>query len=1171
MFARPLIACVVLALIELVTVILQPFLLQRLLADPKPSIIAAAFVAGILHALCANHIMLIMRLVGVRLRSAMTALVCDKGLDQPAVAGVGGSAPPSSDPAVIIEVDLVHIFTLVENLNGMWFIPLQLVVSLMAAMYILGWQSVLAACGAALLIVPPLMVCLGFLSRRLRQVLVAKDARVSLIKEVLARIKHIKLYGWQAVFEDKIDEARASEMRAWGHVVVTNVCISFLSHLVPIVLVATSFATRVALGHDLSSGVVFPSLILFNIVNRALIMLPGLFMMYQGGIISYGRVREYLMAPGNREEFHDTPTPEADESYEIGMSQASYNIPGISNKTILHNCTLDAPRGKLTVIVGAVGSGKTTLLRAMVGDIQPQQGLVQASRQAAYSPQKPFLINGTIRENILFGLPFDPVWYGQVIAAVCLGPDFARLPDGDSTLLEGDGRSLSGGQQSKVALSRAVYSRKPLVVLDEPLASIDVETQRKLIEDVLGPSGLLHGRTRVITTSNKALIQAANSVYVIADGTITPNILPLEVPESHGPLENPQSLAILALGSTAGIEYPEPDVESLLQHKINPSVGDNLADISAESVKLRTYMAYLGAAKFWGWPLAIAIAIVNMFISVRAVYYLQQTSDEFERTGHSSKLINYAMFGVLGSLLAATFMLTAFFACIIPASRAVHSFLTSGILKSKFSFFDTTPAGAILNRFTNDINKIDSTVALGFSALSLFGPIVIMTVFVVIFNAIASLLYLGPLIIFYLSLQYYYRRACRQLRRLDSSARGPILNTSGEMSNGAPVILAYDQADFFKERARHFVDQHQRVWLPFVCINIWLQLRLQVIGSVIQALTASLLISLKTSPSTLGFVMSYVLQATGILGGFVQLIASLEADLTSWERIQRYAMNPPEEESDSGLSSLPSPPSPPLSPTWPADPTITFEKFSASYRPGGPLCLRDLNLTIAGGERIGIVGRTGAGKSSLVLALMQALDKEAVLAGGRITIDGRDILRGVSITELRRNISVIPQGPVAFTGCLRENLDPVGDKADEELRDAAARCRLAEMLRIDAGDDLLEYRISDGGSLLSAGQTQLLGIARAIIARRKIVVIDEATAAVDQETADLIQDVMRQAFQGSTIITIAHQMLSVIDHDRIMVMDGGSVVEFEKPEVLLRDSNSIFSRLAKESGLEPTT
>ncbi|KAH8897439.1 P-loop containing nucleoside triphosphate hydrolase protein [Thozetella sp. PMI_491] len=1121
---------------------------------------------------------MLVRLVGMRLRSALTARVCDKGMLAAGSIGTSGV-----EPSVLSEVDLVNIFRMVEVVNELWVMPLHTMLSLSALAYILGWQSVLAGLTAALLIVPLLILVVNIMAGRIALLMAAKDQRVSLVREVLAGVKHVKLYGWQAIFERKIDEMRALELKALGRVAFSNLSSNALSSLIPTIMVSVSFGAHIILTGSLTSSVIFPSLILFNGVSRWMEQLPRTAMTWKTGVVSYQRVQEFLTTNFHDQSLGPSSMHEAIDLAEFFMMGLAINVPEADgragpDKTLLRDVDFHAVLGNLTIITGPVGSGKTTLLRTIVGEIQPRGGMVQASGRLAYSSQRPFLINGSIRENILFGLPFDALWYQKVLDSVCLSPDLALLPDGDTTVLGGMGATLSGGQQSRVVLARAVYSRRPLVVLDDPLAAMDPSVQRQLVKNVLGTNGILKDCTRIVVTSNQALIQQASAIYAIENGTL--EMLPASLTEAgyeevafkstttvvteleHVGLDLPSygtlKSSTIPLVKTRSIEEPERDIESTPLLKSTQS-KDGRSSPTGGGVAFSTYLTYLSCAKLWGWPLVLGLAASCTLLEIRSVYYLQEVGEEFETTGHSAKLYFYILCRVIGSAFIGLFVLAGYFGCLIPTSRELHDKLTRGVLESQFGFFDTTPMGAIISRFTTDISRMDGPACSGFISLCSIGTSVLCSVLVVVSTSVSSVLYMAPLAMLYVYIQKFYLSAYRQLRRLDNKTRGPILNVANEMRVGYSVILAYQQAEFFSERARDLINEHLRVWAPFLCLDIWLQLRLYTLACVVQSLTATLLLAVGVPSSTLGLVMSFVLQITNLLGFLVQTSANLEADLTSLERISEYMGNTPEADNSDDLAPPPS---------WPSTPSVAVENFSAAYRRGGLLCLRDVNFCIPAGQRVAVVGRTGAGKSSLVLALMRAIDQAAVRPGSRILIDGVDIMTEVPLDKLRKKITVIPQEPVVFSGSIRDNLDPDGGRSEEELRNAVAASRLGEVLGLVPGDDPLDFKVTNAGSGLSTGQIQLLAITRAIVAKPALIIVDEATSAIDSKMATLITDVMRQAFKGITTITVAHQIWSVIDYDWILVLDRGSAIEFASPETLLKNPDSQFSRLVRDAGIE---
>lgn len=930
-------------------------------------------------------------------------------------------------------------------------------------------------------------------------VMQAKDSRIALVTQVIKQVKQVKLGAMHVLFQRKIDEKRSQELDKYKGIAFLNACMVFLVYVMPPALISITFGTAILLGHRLPSNVVFPALAFCFNITRAASLLPRLVMLYQGGQISFGRIKEFLLTSYD-EAVDLNQSGILDEGpVEFGMRGCDIGFPAFrdSPNVILQNCTMQATSNSLVVISGPVGCGKTTLIRTIIGEISPHVGQVWVHGRTAYASQVPFLICGTVRDNILFGLPFDGPFYHQVLDAVSLRSDLARLSEGDATMLGGTGVALSGGQKSRIALARAIYARREVVVLDDPLAAVDTKVRAHLIRRVLGPQGILKDSLRIVTTSSEALISYSDALYAIKDGALSPAERPQRVdhdaaeldPSSvFGGLENfdKTSKPLLDYGAiksnvSVSVTVPEPDSDIESAPLLPPATKTNQpTDVGGAPVSFDAYMRFLKLAKHGGWIIVLVTAGASKLLDILAVFFLKLSSDEFERQEHSFKLAYYSACALLGGVLSAIFVLVAYYICVIPASRSIHAELTQGVLEAKFAFFDMANLGQILNRFTNDINKVDSSVSAGFISLVALCVTASASILVIVAATPLSILYLVPIGGVYFAVQSYYLHACRQLRRLETLARGPILNIANEMRVGASVIKTFDQTTSFKEQARDVIDDHIRVWVPFISLGSWLMLRLQLLSrcvynrmfcftvtnlilySIVQLLSAVLLLWLRTPASTLGLVMNYMIQITSQFNAFVQMRATLEADMTSVERIWSYASNAPENQHDDEMVPLPS---------WPQNPSITFKSYEASYKSGDRPCLHGLTFTIKAGEHVAVVGRTGAGKSSLVLALLRALEHDPS-KGGSITIDGVDIGH-VNLSELRRRITLLPQEPTAFEGTVRFNLDPEGARTEEQLREALDICNMSQIFNIKPHQDPLDYYVSDLGyvELISTSRT----------------------------------------------------------------------------------------------------
>ncbi|UPK94177.1 hypothetical protein LCI18_005112 [Fusarium solani-melongenae] len=1052
--------------------------------------------------------------IGMRVRSRLTAAICDKAL----TASSDGDGY-GADLSVLVEVDLLNVFNLIEQMQALWLAPLEVLFSLGALIYILGWHSTLAGAATTCFLLPFLVYSLQNTIVKMSALMQARDARVAVVTEILDMIKPIKLCNWQGFFGRRIDAAREAELRTTARIAYINGFLAFLTSLTPTLLVTVSFGMSFFLGRNLTSDTVFPALALFANISRSVAVLPQVAMLYQAGTISYLRAREFLNC---REKMHLVPLggeEPADGCRGVRVTGADFDVPGNAGeaKPLLLNCNIRVPPRALVAISGPVGSGKTTLLRAILGEVEPRHGKVVVGGKVAYAPQDPFLINGTIRQNITFGLDFNAEWYSRVLDACALVADLSMMAGGDATFLGGTGAALSGGQKSRVALARVVYSKPEVAVLDDPFAAIDRNVQKQLISNLFGPDGLLKDCACVVSSSTPALTRTAQKVYLIdnlkikeveVDRSQSPALdsgpnqtrhdetlaMPVDSKQvmkfAYGAVHTISKDAGSNLAGTQGHQPLEQDTEcTALLGKGRP---DDVAPLSeTEAVGFGTYLDFFNSASSGGWVIALSLVMGTKIIDVVAVYYLRLMSEEVLPLSGKLRLLLFTTLSVSSALGSFLFVVLVFRLCLIPASSKIHRKLTEGVLGSKFVFIDTTPIGQIINRFTNDINKVDTPISGGLLKVTALAAMILIVVSVLGCAVPVSILIMVPVALIYYKIQAYYLYGYLQLRRWENNSRGPILNALNEMLLGQEVIRSCGRVRFFQDRARGSIDDH--------------------------ALAAGIMLYQGISPAALGMVMNYTMQITNLLTLMMQASATLEADMVSMQRLNQYSALPPEESESASTITPPS--------SWPATPVIKFRNYSARHRPGAPLCLRNLDVTIAAGERVAVVGRTGAGKSSLSLALLRAL--QCVEPGGHIEIDGIDIAL-IPRTELRRRIAVIPQDPVAFRGTLRENLDPIHDRHEDEIRAVVRECRLPEALGMATTADPLEYEIAKCGSNMSAGQTQLVAIARAMLARRKIIILDEATAAVDRQLDELIQSLLERDFQGSTIIAIAHKLESVV-------------------------------------------
>ncbi|KAG7125047.1 Metal resistance protein YCF1 like [Verticillium longisporum] len=865
----------------------------------------------------------------------------------------------------------------------------------------------------------------------------------------------------------------------------------------------------------------------------------------------------------------------------------------------------------------------------ILGDLWKINGQVEVHGTVAYVAQSPWILNATVKENIIFGYRYDSTFYEKTVKACALVDDFAQLPDGDETVVGERGISLSGGQKARVALARAVYARADIYLLDDVLSAVDSHVGKHITENVLGPRGLLNTKTRILATNSIFVLQGAGYITMIKDGQIVEkgtykqlvamkgmvsDLIKTAGQESSGPSSSKASSSRSSTTSTTVLEPvttgQEKDEMEEAQERV-PEMEPIKTGASTSAKKRSDSMATLrraSTASFRGprgkltdeevagsrtrqgkehteqgkvkWDVYFEYAKNSNLVAV-AVYLIallaSQTANiggsvwlniwaEYNQKHHGNPKVGmfigiYFAFGIGSSLLTVLQTLILWIFCSIEASRKLHERMANAIFRSPMSFFDVTPTGRILNRFSSDIYRVDEVLARTFNMLFVNLARSCFTLAVISVSTPAFIAFIIPLALTYYWIQRYYLRTSRELKRLDSVSRSPIYAHFQESLGGVSTIRAYRQQQRFELENEWRVDSNLKAFYPSISANRWLAVRLEFMGALVILAAAGLAIISVTNHSGLkaglvGLSMSYALQITTSLNWIVRQTVEVETNIVSVERVLEYARLPAEAPEVIKESR------PPV--TWPANGSLEFKNYSTRYREGLDLVLKNISLDIKSHEKIGVVGRTGAGKSSLTLALFRIIEPTT----GNISIDGLNT-SSIGLLDLRRRLAIIPQDAALFEGTVRDNLDPGHVHDDTELWSVLDHARLKD--HVDSMEGGLEAKINEGGSNLSQGQRQLVSLARAMLTPSNILVLDEATAAVDVETDAMLQQTLRSPlFANRTIITVAHRINTILDSDRVVVLDKGEVVEFDSPKALLK-KQGVFYGLVKQAGLETET
>ncbi|KAG8507864.1 Canalicular multispecific organic anion transporter 2 [Galemys pyrenaicus] len=1229
--------------------------------------------------------------LGLKLRTGIIGLIYRKALL------ITSSVKRESTVGEIVNlmsVDAQSFMDIAPYLNLVWSSPLQIIL----AIYFL-WQnlgpSVLAGIALMVLLIP-LNGAVAMKTQALQvEKMKFKDSRIKLINEILGGIKVLKLYAWEPSFLKQVEDVRVQELRLLRKAAYLNtisvfiwVCSPFLVRLSPLASLnlwapgcawgtATSNPTPILPGDQvtlitlgvyvlvdknnvLDAQKAFVSVSLFNILKRPLDMLPQLISSLIQTNVSLKRIQHFLsqdeLDPQCVERKNISP------GYAITIHNGTFTWAQDLPPT-LHSLDIQVPKGALVAVVGPVGCGKSSLLSALLGDMEKLEGKVHVKGSVAYVPQQAWIQNCTLQDNVLFGQSLDPKRYQQALEACALLPDLEVLPGGDQTEIGEKGINLSGGQRQRVSLARAVYSDADIFLLDDPLSAVDSYVAKHIFDKVIGPEGVLEGKTRVLVTNGLSFLPRTDFIVVLADGQVseagsysallqcsgsfasflrnyapkgehpedsqtgtchprpsgTPGLPALLVSESlrqpsvvpggtpawqsdigkrHPAPEDAEDKGALLIADTLsdhidlmdnemamhkdknqfmrqlsvmsseeeGQGWPVPqrhlgsteNVEETAETKERPAgKGILIQEEKAEvgTVKLNVFADY---AKAVGLCTTVAFCLLYAGQSAAAVgadMWLSAWTNEAGMGQQNNTSLRLGVFAALGIVQGVLVMLAALTMTVggVRAAASLHQGLLHNKMRSPQSFFDTTPSGRILSCFSKDINVIDDVLVptilmLAGSLCNALSTVVVIAVTTPIFAVV-----IVPLAAVYIFVQRFYVTTSRQLKRLESISRSPIYSHFSETVTGSSVIRAYGRSQDFEAISDIKVDTNQKTWYPYIISNRWLGIRLECVGNFVVLFAALFAVIGRSSlsPGLVGLSVSYALKVTFVLNWMIRVLSDLEANIVAVERVKEYSKT----ETEGPWMVAGSCPSK----GWPLQGKVEFRNYSVRYRPGLELVLKNLNLQVHGGEKVGIVGRTGAGKSSMTLCLFRILEA----AEGEILIDGLNVAN-IGLHDLRSQLTIIPQDPILFSGTLRMNLDPFGKYSEEDIWRALELSHLRAFASSQPAG--LDFQCSEGGENLSMGQRQLVCLARALLRKSRILVLDEATAAIDLETDNLIQATIRTQFAACTVLTIAHRLHTIMDYTRILVLDKGTVAEFDSPTNLIA-ARGIFYGMARDAGL----
>jgi ATP-binding cassette subfamily C (CFTR/MRP) protein 1 len=1079
----------------------------------------------------------------------------------------------------LISTDAESLQQVCQQLHSLWSAPFRIVIAMVLLYAQLGPAALVGALMLALLF-PIQTVIISKMQKLTKEGLQRTDKRISLMNEILAAMDTVKCYAWEQSFQSKVQDIRDDELSWFRSAQLLAALNSFILNSIPVVVTVVSFGVYSLLGGDLTAAKAFTSLSLFAVLRFPLFMLPNLITQVVNCKVSLKRLEDLLLA----DERLLLPNPPIDpELPAISIKNGNFSWELQAERPTLSNVNLDVPVGSLVAIVGSTGEGKTSLISAMLGEIAPVSGSdasVVVRGSVAYVPQVSWIFNATVRDNILFGSPFQPPRYERAIDVTSLRHDLDLLPGGDLTEIGERGVNISGGQKQRVSMARAVYSDSDVYIFDDPLSALDAHVGRQVFDKCIKEE--LRHKTRVLVTNQLHFLPYVDKILLIHDGVIKEEGTFDELSntgeffkklmENAGKMEEQteekqdesKPLDDIKQTQNGGIviaaDGPQKSQDSSSKTKQGKSVLIKQEERETGVVSTKVLSRYKNAmGGIWAVIVLFLCYTLTETLRISSSTWLSIWTEQGPLKIHGPGYYNL-IYGIL-SFGQVLITLTNSYWLIMSSLRAakrLHDSMLRSILRAPMVFFHTNPLGRIINRFSKDLGDIDRNLAV-FVNMFMAQISQLLSTFVLIgVVSTMSLWAIMPLLILFYAAYLYYQATSREVKRMDSITRSPVYAQFSEALNGLSTIRAYKAYDRMSNINGKSMDNNIRFTLVNMSSNRWLAIRLETLGGIMIWFTATFAVmqnqraeNQKAFASTMGLLLTYTLNITNLLTAVLRLASLAENSMNAVERVGTYIELPSEAPPVIEDSRPP--------PGWPSSGIIKFEDVVLRYRPELPPVLHGISFIINGSEKVGIVGRTGAGKSSMLNALFRIVELER----GRILVDDCDTSK-FGIWDLRKVLGIIPQAPVLFSGSIRFNLDPFGEHNDADLWEALERAHLKDVIRRNALG--LDAEVSEAGENFSVGQRQLLSLARALLRRAKILVLDEATAAVDVRTDALIQKTIREEFKSCTMLIIAHRLNTVIDCDRLLILSSGQIQEFDTPEHLLSNEEGAFSKMVQSTG-----
>ncbi|RDD46569.1 Multidrug resistance-associated protein 9 [Trichoplax sp. H2] len=1049
-------------------------------------------------------------------------------------------------------------------------IPIIAIALFAAMIYIIGPVCLVAA--GVFLVSMMSTIYFGKYIKKLRcKSLLYGDQRVQLISEIIRCIKLIKMFTWESSFQSRVNFLRGKESRWLEKIGYISRFTGTYIVLVPAVAISLTFLTNSLLGLPMTSAKAFTVMLLLNGLRLVIDIFPLFASHSAETLVAFQRFKKLLLM----NEIEATGQVSSDSGYVICIKDAEFIWEKVNEGVdvgadvfSLKSINLEVPKGQVLGACGRVGSGKSSLVSAILGEMICRRGEIRRGDSIAVVTQQPWIFNETLRENILFGSKYDSKRYYDVLSACCLTADLKCLIAGDRTLIGDRGINLSGGQKQRVSLARAVYADKEVYLLDDPLSAVDTDVGEKIFHRCI--KGLLRSKTVLLVTHQLQYLTGCDSVLLLENGIIAARGTHDElIKKSKGYrelVENLKSKKDKESHETVGFRESTSTFSSIKSDEFVAfeKTSDQGVDINVYLkffnacgglrvlfLLLLMYIAITGCRVFSDWWLArwINDSLTVDVDSNRTLTDVWNSSEPMPPipAKSSKSQIDIIVYGLLALINVLLFVLKAI--CVskiaLKGSSSLCMSAFQKILSAPMSFFDTTPSGKIINRFSRDLDEVDTQLVFYADRAISLVLLTVATLTIVSISYPWILLAVFPMIFVTGALAYIFNKTNRELKRLDNASRAPVMTHLTATVEGLTTVHAFNKVKQQVEIFQKYLDKNSSIFLTYWCVNRWVAIRADWIAIALVAICCILVTAQRgLAPSAYaGLALSYVLQLKGLIQLSVRYVLDVNSRFTAVERLIDYTENLETE----GLSTYSKPLC--LPDKWLKHGHISFSNVKVRYRPNLPIVLNRVTFSINAQERIGIIGRTGSGKSSLMACLFRLTEIES----GKICIDGIDI-RDIGIKNLRSSLSMIPQDPFLFANTLRFNL---------------LYCNQFIIIHsINSMTDKLYTNVFAGGSNFSLGERQLLCLARVLLKPSKILMLDEATAFMDTKTDAIIQQTLIKEFKGSTVLVVAHRLNTVLNCDRILALSAGKVVEFDTPRKLMKRRTSKFKELIIKGGID---